>query len=100
MANSEYGNTESNYFNPTATTQHSDDENQERATVKAALPFIEGEIARLEARITFYDTLSSVVADVSTTPEEHLRQCIANTQTKANLQEEKHYIQTLYDTYK
>lgn len=91
----ELGNTETSYFQVTKPIEQVKATSQERAMVKSAVPMIEELIERFTKRITFYDTLSSVKADVLTTPEEHLRLCIANDQTKTNLIQEKEYLEGL-----
>lgn len=94
------GNVETSFYAPKATPDQVKEKIEEQSKVRAGMELLEELIERLEARATFYDTLSSVKADVTTTPEEHLRQVIANDQTKANLKLEISYFTTLRDTYK
>lgn len=93
------GNSETTYFGIQDDVTTVSETTQERAMVKAALPLIDELLDRLQARITFYDTLNSIEVDLETDPEAYIRQHIANAQTKANLELEKQYLETLKDTH-
>lgn len=96
----ELGNTESNYFLPTEPEEQVKERKEEQAKVMKGIAMLEEIIERMEQRITFYDTVSSIEVDVTTHPEEHLRAVIAAKQTKENLIQEKEWIENLRATYK
>ena len=92
----EYGITETSYFDHTA--EPADQKKQrieEEMKVNEGIQLLEDMIKRWDERITFYDSLDSIDVDPTTHPEEHLRQVIANKQTRNNLIQEKEYLITL-----
>lgn len=96
----ELGNTESPYFIPTEPEEQVQERKEEKAKVMKGIAMLEDVIKRMEARITFYDTLKSIDVDASTHPEEHLRAVLVAKGISQNLTEEKEWIENLRDTYK
>lgn len=76
------------------------DEASMKSKVKGALPFIEELMERLESRITFYDTLSSIPDEVQLIPEDFMHTVAANKLAARNLRQELTWITTLYEQYK
>ena len=96
----ELGNTESSYFLIEEPADQKQERQDEKAKVKQGIKMLEEIIARFQERITFYDTLESIDVDIETQPEEHLRAVIAGKQTKANLMQEKDWLENLRSTFK
>ena len=87
-------------YQVTEPVEQKKERNLEKSKVMAALPLINELIERIQKRITFYDTVSSITVDAGVESGEFLRQWHANQQTKANLEEEREWIVSLRDTYK
>lgn len=83
------GNTESRYFSASEPLAQQAERVRQKNKIKAASEFLDDLIKRLEERITFYDSVNSIQSDVTTTPEEHLREVITNQKTADNLRAEK-----------
>jgi hypothetical protein len=89
---SEYGNTESNYFQPTEPKEQKEERIELESKARAGLKLMEDIIEHFEKRIAFYNTLDALTDDVDIDAEVHLRQVIANKQTVKNLTEEMEYL--------
>lgn len=96
----ELGNSETSYFIVKEPEEQKKARLEEAGKVKEGIRLLEDIIARFDKRIAFYDSLDSMDVDAMSKPEDHLRQVIANKQTKANLIAEREYLYTLRTSFK
>lgn len=79
------------------------DQRKERKDTEAHIgefmPLIKDIIARLNERIAFYDSVSSISDEVKTKPDEFMHVVVSNELTKNNLIIEKEFLENLIEDF-
>lgn len=70
-------------------------ENVQKAKVLGALPLIDDILARFDARIKLYDSVSSITVDPNQEPEAFMRLFMTGQATKQNLIQERIWLASL-----
>jgi hypothetical protein len=91
---------EGTYFHVTEPEEQKQEENAERAKAQQGMEMLEELIARMENRITFYDSTKCIQVDIDTNLSRFKEAYQAAQMTKQNLIQEKEYMEGLRDKYK
>ena len=86
-------------WHPTEPEVQADERTEEKGKVLEGIRLLEEVIDRMNTRIAFYDSVKSLTADLSVTPEEHLREVLAHQLVIAELTQEKEYLEGLRETH-